>query len=111
MHKKFLLLIFFLFIYRFNIKKIKAQKFNIISGRPTDSVVIASMAFEQNVEYYIDYRKQSANHSSIPYTHTNMASIPDELDIGQLLPNVRYYYILRYRLIGATSYEPHLSDS
>ena len=104
MQKNRLLPILFFFFSILLTLNIKAQKFTIILGRPTDSLVTASIAFDQNVEYYFEYGKQSGNYTSISSTYTNMANTPDERDIDKLLPNTRYYYRLRYRLIGATSY-------
>ena len=104
MHKKLLLPIFFFLIFGFNSQVLKAQKYTIILGRPTDSLVTASVAFDQMVEYYFEYGIQSGNYTQVTTVYANSANTPDERDLDKLSPNTRYYYRLRYRLIGAISY-------
>jgi len=77
-----------------------AQNKSIILGRPTDSSITASIIFDQNVEYFIEYGTASGNYTKSSSKFLNSANIPDEIDIVLLLPNTHYFYRLQYRLLN-----------
>lgn len=81
-----------------------AQTKSIILGRPTATSVTASILFDQNVDYYIEYGIQSGNYSTPTSVYNNTLNVPDEIDLVNLLPNTQYFYRMQYRLIGSTTY-------
>lgn len=81
-----------------------SQEKSIILGRPTATSVTASVLFDQNVEYYIEYGTQSGNYSSTTSNYNNLLDVPDEIDIINLLPSTQYFYRMQYKLVNAASY-------
>lgn len=81
-----------------------AQTKSIILGRPTATSVTASILFDQNVEYYLEYGTQTGNYSITTIVYNNSLNIPDEIDLTNLLPNTQYFYRMQYKLIGASNY-------
>ncbi len=79
-----------------------AQNNTIILGRPTDRDVTASILFDQNVEFYLEYGAQPRQYLQSTQTVANQANRPDEIDLQQLMPDTRYFYRLRYRAKGST---------
>jgi len=77
-----------------------AQNKSIILGRPTDSSITASILFDQNVEYFIEYGTTSSSYPTSTIKYLNTANTPNEIDIVSLKPNTRYFYRLQYRLIN-----------
>ncbi|WP_298221039.1 T9SS type A sorting domain-containing protein [Flavobacterium sp.] len=85
-------------------QSVTAQQKSIILGRPTDSAITASILFDQNMEYFLEYGTQSGNFNTTSAMYTNVADIPDEIELTNLTSNTKYYYRMQYKLIGATSY-------
>lgn len=81
-----------------------AQDKNIILGRPTNNSITASILFEQNREYYIEYGTQSGIYTQTSPTYTNVAGTPDEIDIQNLSANTKYFYRVQSRLAGSGAY-------
>jgi len=81
-----------------------AQTKSIILGRPTATSVTASILFDQNVEYYIEYGTQSENYSNTTNIYNNLLNVPDEIDIINLLPSSQYFYRMHYKLPSDLSY-------
>ena len=81
-----------------------AQNESIVLGRPTDTSMTASILFDQNVQYYLQYGTKSGNYSNTTTTYTNTANTPDEITMSGLQGDTRYYYKMFYKLIGASSY-------
>lgn len=81
-----------------------AQAYSIILGRPTDTSITASVMFDNSMQYHLEYGVQSGTYTNSSATFISTANIPDEIDLRNLLPNQRYYYRMKYRLVGATSY-------
>jgi hypothetical protein len=81
-----------------------SQEKSIILGRPTATSVTASVLFNQNVAYYIEYGTQSGNYSSTTSNYNNLLDVPDEIDIINLLPSTQYFYRMQYKLVNAASY-------
>lgn len=93
----------FLFCYLLSTVPIHAQ--NIILGRPTNSSVTASVLVEQNMELYIEYGTQPGTYPNATPTLSNKAGTPEEIELENLQADTKYYYRLRYRNKGATSYQ------
>jgi hypothetical protein len=98
MKKGLLLLLFLTSSYCF------AQTKSIILGRPTATSVTASILFDQNVQYYIEYGTISGSYSNATTVYNNALNVPDEIDLTNLSPNTQYYYRMQYKLVGAINY-------
>jgi hypothetical protein len=72
-----------------------AQEKSIILGRPTDTSITASILFDQNVYYYIEYGTVSGAYPFVTTTYTNVSNIPDEIDLVNLVANTKYYYRIK----------------
>ena len=81
-----------------------AQEKSIILGRPTDTSITASILFDQNVQYYIEYGTVSGIYPSVTPTYTNVSKTPDEIDLVNLVANTKYYYRMVYKLIGSANF-------
>ncbi|MCX6208227.1 MAG: T9SS type A sorting domain-containing protein [Bacteroidetes bacterium] len=81
---------------------IKAQTFNEILGRPTDSAVTMSILFDQDVQVYWEIGTASATYTITTSTVVASANVPLEFDFLGLLPNTKYYYRTRYRLLTSS---------
>lgn len=101
---KKLLLTFTSLILTGSANLLKAQNNSIILGRPTDVSITASIMFDQNVEYYFQYGTTSSNYTDSTIVFTNSANLPDEPDLQNLIPDTKYFYRVKYRLIGAGAY-------
>ena len=90
---KALILIFLLGLNSF----VFSQKLNIVLGRPTDKSVTASMMFDQQVDFYVDYGTQTGTYTGKTITFSATANKPEEIDITNLQANTRYFYIVNYK--------------
>ncbi len=79
----------------------KAQQFNEILGRPTDSSITISILFNQPVELYWEYGSVPAQYTLQTSAYNAIADEPLEVDFTGLTANTRYYYRTRYRAAGA----------
>lgn len=98
--RKNTLIIFLLVWFQYNY----SQQHSIILGRPTNNSVTASILFDQNVNYFLEYGLQSGIYSNSTSVHNNQLNVPDEIDLTGLAPNSKYYYRMQYKLIGASTY-------
>ena len=98
MKKQFVFLLLFMLSIGF------AQTQTIILGRPTDTSITASVLFDANVQFYIEYGTQSATYSNSTAVFNNTLNVPDEIELTNLNPNTQYFYRLQYKLVGNTSY-------
>lgn len=87
-----------------NIQLSKAQNNTIILGRPTDKSITASILFDQNADYFLEYGTQSGNYTKQSQTWSGVANTPDEVDLKDLLPNTKYFYRLRYKAKNASTF-------
>lgn len=87
-----------------NIHLSKAQNNTIILGRPTDKSITASILFDQNADFFLEYGTQSGNYTKQSQTWNGMANIPEEVDLKDLLPNTQYFYRLRYKAKSASTF-------
>lgn len=81
-----------------------AQNFNIILGRPTNTSITASLLFDMDVQFYLEYGEQSGSYTNSTPVFTALAGKPEEVDISGLLPDKKYFYRSRYKLSGGSSY-------
>ena len=81
---------------------IKAQTFNEILGRPTDSAITMSILFDQDVQVYWEIGTVSTTYTTTTSTVVANANEPLEFDFNGLLPNTIYYYRTRYRLLTSS---------
>jgi glutaredoxin-related protein len=95
---------FLFLIFLFIVKNTNAQTNTIILGRPTDKSVTASILFDQNVDFYLEYGLKTSNYAQKTNNFANVANTPDEIDMTGLLPNTKYFYRLRYKLKTATTF-------
>lgn len=84
--------------------ELSAQSHTIILGRPTDRSVTASVLFDQQVSFAIEYGTMSGIYDVTTSTLTSVPSVPDEVDLTGLVPNTRYYYRLLYRKAGVPGF-------
>lgn len=81
-----------------------AQSYNIILGRPTDRTVTASILFSQDMQYYLEYSTLQGVYSDNTNIASATAGIPVETDMTSLLPDAKYYYRLRYKPAGTSTF-------
>jgi len=81
---------------------IKAQTFNEILGRPTDSAITMSILFDQDVQVYWEIGTASTTYTTTTSIVGANANEPLEFDFTGLLPNTIYYYRTRYRLLTSS---------
>jgi hypothetical protein len=96
-------IIAFLFIISFS-NILQAQTHSIILGRPTDTSITASIMFDQNVQFYLEYGTQTGVYSSTTTTFTTVVNTPEEVDLTNLTSNTKYFYRMQFRLVGSGSY-------
>jgi hypothetical protein len=82
----------------------KAQNFTVILGRPTNNSITASILFDQNVQFYLEYGIVSGTYTGTTATYTGTMNITDEVDMTNLQPDTRYYYRVRHQATGATTF-------
>ena len=95
----------FILIFILGINKLSfSQEKSIILGRPTNNSVTASILFNQNVQYYLEYGTVSGNYPMATAVFSNVLNVPDEIDLSNLVANTKYYYRMQYKLVGASTY-------
>lgn len=93
-----------LFSLAFAVQSIFAQNKSIILGRPSDVAITVSILFDQKVEFYLEYGTSKGVYSARTNTISNAANQPNKVELTPLLPNTKYFYRLRHRLLGASSF-------
>lgn len=97
------LIIVILIIFGIN-ESAHAQEKSIVLGRPTDTSITASILFDKNVYYYIEYGTVSGVYPLVTATYTNVPDTPDEIDLLNLVANTKYYYRMVYKLVGSANF-------
>ncbi|MEI6766924.1 MAG: T9SS type A sorting domain-containing protein [Bacteroidota bacterium] len=82
----------------------KAQTYNEILGRPTDTSITVSVLFSQNVDLFIEYGTVTGLYPNATTTISSTGGTPDEIDLQNLLPDTKYYYRTRYRASGGGTF-------
>lgn len=95
---------FFLFFLIVKSNILLAQPHSIILGRPTNNSITASILFEQNVEYYLTFGTLSNNHDNQTPNFINISGTPDEVDMQGLQADTKYYYKVKFKPAGTSSY-------
>ena len=85
-------------------KSTYSQEKSIILGRPTNNSVTASILFNQNVQYYLEYGTISGSYPMSTAIFSNVLNVTDEIDLSNLVANTKYYYRMQYKLVGASTY-------
>ncbi len=83
---------------------LSAQNLNIILGRPTDNAVTASILFDKDVDYFIEYGTVSGSYPTKSVAYKGLAGKPDEIDITGLTASTKYFYRVNYKLITSVNY-------
>lgn len=99
------LLFSFLIVFILSPNHSSAQTNSIILGRPTDKSITASILFDQDVIFFIDYGLSAQNLTFSSQTFSNKANVPDEIDLINLAPNTRYFYKLNYKAKLSSKFE------
>ena len=103
-HFKTMVILTFIVLSLLSTLSTNAQEKSIILGRPTDTAITASILFDQNMQFYLQYGTESGAFNLSSATYSNVANVPDEIELTNLLPNTKYYYRLQYKLTSATTY-------
>ena len=96
-------LVTLLIIFVFCNHSLSAQSYNEILGRPTESTITISILSSQSIEVYWEYATVSGLYSLTTPVATVLKDIPFEFDFTSLLPDTKYYYRTRYRIIGSVA--------
>ena len=81
-----------------------AQQKSIILGRPTNNSITASILFDQNVNYYLEYGTSTGVYTNSSPVYTNTSNVPDEIDLTNLLSNTKYFYRVQYKTMASSNY-------
>ncbi len=93
-----------LFVFHLVLMHGWSQDYTVILGRPTHQTITASVIFNQKVNYYIEYGGVSG---LFPFKTSEFVSVafePNEIEIKGLEANTKYYYRLRFRSNGNSTY-------
>ena len=78
--------------------------YDVVLGRPTDHSITVSMLSSNALQVYIEYGTQSGLYASQTAPTNGVASQPIEVELTGLQADAPYYYRLRYKGLGASSY-------
>ena len=96
--------IIFLILGLFSFNILFAQNPNIILGRPTDNAITASILFDKDVDYFIEYGTQSGTYPMKSISYKGLSGKPEEIDILNLTANTTYFYRVNYKLTTNVNY-------
>jgi hypothetical protein len=82
-----------------------AAPLTMVLGRPTDRSITLSVLAPTAIEAFVEYGTTSGQYSDKTGTAVADSGEPFEISIGPLQANNRYYYRLRQRRPGQTSWE------
>ncbi|MEI7556442.1 metallophosphoesterase family protein [Candidatus Chlorohelix sp.] len=82
-----------------------------ILGRPTKNSITVNIVPVKKLELYVEYGTESAKYTVQTKAITGEASTPVETLLENLQPNTRYYYRVKYREPGASSFSEALENS
>ncbi|NWJ46964.1 MAG: metallophosphoesterase [Chloroflexi bacterium] len=80
-------------------------------GRPTNNSIAVNIVPVKKLELYVEYGTESAKYTVQTKTIIGEAATPVETLLENLQPNTRYYYRVRYREPGASSFSEVLENS
>ena len=84
---------------------------NELLGRPTSNSITVHACTNKAIDVYYEYGTDSLNYSNQSTVQTSSDSIPFVHVLGNLSPNTRYFYRMRYRLTGTTVFLTRSSHS
>lgn len=96
--------LFCLLFFVCNSTDLFSQSKSIILGRPTDNSVSASILFDQDVDYFLEFGTQSGQYTNNTITFSILHDQVNEVDMTGLFSNTKYFYRIKYKLQGASSY-------
>ena len=73
-------------------------------GRPTDTSITVNAAAKKNLEVYYEYGTKPGVYSGKTDIVLFQANAGVNVELTKLLPNTRYYYRMRYREAGTTTF-------
>lgn len=76
------------------------QSPNIILGRPTNKAITVSVLFDNASSFYIRYGTKSGQYDQQSATFNTGSGVPVRVEISDLFPDTKYYYILQYKKSG-----------
>lgn len=81
------------------------QSPNIILGRPTQRTITASILFDQQTYYALEYGKGPGVYTLMTPERIAAAGQPEEAEMDKLETNTTYYYRVRYRTTVNSGYQ------
>ena len=81
-----------------------SQYQSIILGRPTANSITASILFDKNADYTLEYGESTGQYTWTTSTRTAMGGTPDALELTGLGADKHYYYRLKYKSINTSSF-------
>lgn len=73
-------------------------------GRPTDSSITVNVEARKTVDAYFEYGTKPGSYTGKSASYKFAAGVPTNAFIGDLKPNTRYYYRMRYKEAGASEF-------
>lgn len=73
-------------------------------GRASATSINVNVAFDQDMQVYVQYGTASGTYSSTTPVQTAKATTPLNIMLSGLAPNTRYYYRLQYAPLSATTF-------
>ena len=80
-------------------------------GRPTDKSVTVNVAARKNVDAYFEYGTKAGSYTGKTEAVKFIEGVPANVLIDNLKPNTRYYYRMRYKEAGATTFAARAEHS
>ena len=77
----------------------------VVLGRATNQSVAANLLAPANLTVYLEYGTRTGTYGTEIPPVSLSANVPQEVTLGGLTANTRYYYRLRFRTATATSYD------
>jgi Secretion system C-terminal sorting domain/Calcineurin-like phosphoesterase len=85
-------------------QSVSAQLNSIILGRPTDTSMTASIMFDQNADFYLQFGSQSGVYTDSTSVVSCNAGTPFFAVMRNLTANTKYYYRAKYRTSGGGAF-------
>jgi hypothetical protein len=94
----------FLFCFLLFSILVRAQNYDLILGRPTNTAITLSILFDLDCSYFVQYGTVAGKYDKSTSVANLQANNPVELELTGLTPNTRYYYVLSYKPTGKSSF-------
>lgn len=73
-------------------------------GRPAAYSIVLTLCTDKDIELYVEYGIIPSAYANQSAVYTIQAGIPATISITPLIPDMKYYYRVRYRTIGVMEY-------